>query len=212
MRTHIRTAIIAAATLAIGATGACSSSGSGKVASATQTASQTPSGVPRSTTTPQAATSAPVPATSAPPAPAGPPKLGTTQNLSDEGLVIALTVSGYKARRAGQNAELLPADDRIATITVKACVTHGFSNGDQVGVSWAPWSLVFADGSSVQAVSAYSPTDFPAPLYPNDSQKVVHTGDCRSGLVPFAIPASVSADPVKVVYDAGTGVDVQWGM
>lgn len=114
---------------------------------------------------------------------------------------MTLNVSGYTARRAGANAELLPQNDRIATIAVKACLKTSGDNGP-VTFTWSPWTLLFSDGTTATPVSAWSPQDFPAALYPNDENKLVPVGECRAGLIPFEIPAQQTADPVKIVYSA----------
>jgi hypothetical protein len=137
------------------------------------------------------------------------PSFGQTQTLADsDGTRIRLTVSAYTVKQAGQNAEEAKQADRIATITANTCIDHNSSSG-AISLSWDPWTLLFADGNTVQAVSAYSPTDFPATLYPNNSSVQVPAGECRHGLIPFIIPTSEQADPVKVEYSAN-GDLLEW--
>lgn len=121
---------------------------------------------------------------------------------------MTLTVSSYTVRHAGDNAELLPTDDRIATVMVKACLKSS-ANGGPVSFTWHNWSLLFADDTTVEPVNAWSPRDFPSALYPNDQDKAVPPGECRAGLIPFGIPAGQASDPVKIVYGYGT-TTLEW--
>jgi len=135
-------------------------------------------------------------------------KLRATQVLSDSGVDISFTVSNYSSRRAGANAELLPADAQIAMVAVKACLKSS-ADGSPVGFSWQDWSLLFSDDTTAEPLSAWSPRDFPSALYPNDATKAVPVGECRSGLVPFDVPAVQSGDPVKVIYSVN-GQTLEW--
>ncbi|MEY9895695.1 hypothetical protein ABIA31_009385 [Catenulispora sp. MAP5-51] len=121
---------------------------------------------------------------------------------------ISFTVSNYSSRRAGYNAELLPADARIATVAVKACLKSS-ADGSPVGFSWKDWSLLFGDDTTAEPLNAWSPRDFSSALYPNDDTKAVPVGECRSGLIPFDVPAAQSGDPVKVVYSVN-GQTLEW--
>lgn len=134
------------------------------------------------------------------------PASGTTQTFTDpDGTMLTFTAGSYTARKAGANAELVPASDRIATISVKACLKS--SPDGAVALSWTYWTLIFADGAGVQPLNAYSPRDFPKPLYPNDSDTAaVKPGQCRTGLIPFDIPSGQAGNPVRIEYSVGSTI------
>jgi hypothetical protein len=119
--------------------------------------------------------------------------------------VIDWAVSSYTAHRAGANAELAPPNDRIATISVTACLK--VSSYGEIGLSWAHWNLIFADLGGVPPAHAYSPRDFPKALFPNDdSVAAVKVGQCRTGLIPFDVPAAETGSPIRVEYTSGSTV------
>ncbi len=128
------------------------------------------------------------------------PASGTVQTFTDsDGTTVTFAAGAYTARKAGANGDLVPAADRIATISVTTCLKS--PPGGVSALSWTYWSLIFADGAGVQPLSAYSPRDFPKPLYPNDSDTAaVKTGQCRTGLIPFDIPAAQTGNPVRIEY------------
>ncbi|MEY9913557.1 hypothetical protein ABIA35_009830, partial [Catenulispora sp. MAP12-49] len=92
--------------------------------------------------------------------------------------------------------------------TLKACLKSS-ADGSPVGFSWKDWSLLFGDDTTAEPLNAWSPRDFSSALYPNDDTKAVPVGECRSGLIPFDVPAAQSGDPVKVVYSVN-GQTLEW--
>lgn len=123
--------------------------------------------------------------------------LGTSQPLNSADTKDRLTVTGYFVRPAGVNGEHLPPGDRIATITVQACMV-GISATS--AAAWAPWTLILADGTTASPVRSWTPRDFNAPLYPSASPGTASRSTCRTGLIPFDIPAVDHADPVEITY------------
>lgn len=135
------------------------------------------------------------PATATPAAQEGPAKLGTAQTTSGEGVVIRATA--YRYRRLHSTVPA-PHGRIYAGADVKACVVKAPA-GKTVGVSWMPWTLGFADDSSVDPVSEWSPDTFDVHLYPADDRPL-RPGQCMRGWVLYSLrkgerPTTVSYEP-----------------
>ncbi|MET8946611.1 DUF4352 domain-containing protein [Streptomyces sp. NPDC004542] len=93
--------------------------------------------------------------------------------------------------------------DTWAVAKVKYCNT----SGDDVSVSQFPWSLAYADGTSIQ-VTGDSGGDMPKPEYPMD--RTVRAGRCAAGLVAFPVPGGKR--PQRLVYDPEVGHPTEWAI
>lgn len=133
--------------------------------------------------------------------------LGTTQPTGTASGTW-VTVSGYAVRKAATNHEHLAPGDRIATITVQAC---GPGNALTAPAAWADWEILLADGATATPVSTWSPRDFQGPLFPDGRTSIGSARQCRTGLIPFAIPAADQSDPVEI-DDNAPSYGLSWSM
>jgi hypothetical protein len=129
---------------------------------------------------------------------------GSTARQASSAPAAAATTAAQSATAASSPVS---ASTQSATQTVPA--SSSSADGSPVGFSWQDWSLLFSDDTTAEPLSAWSPRDFPSALYPNDATKAVPVGECRSGLVPFDVPAVQSGDPVKVIYSVN-GQTLEW--
>lgn len=187
MRT--RTAIAAVLLLTATAT-ACSSSGEPKTIRVTVTQTVT--------TTPSAETAAD--------ASDGVLKLGATKTIIDSEVDVHASVQAlnyqqpYKGPQP-QAPEDFQGGDTWATAEVKVCNVKG----TEFSVDQFPWSLAYADGTSIK-VTGSSGGDMPKPEYPMD--KTLTAGRCARGLVAFPVPGSKR--PERLVYQPGSGTPTEW--
>lgn len=149
--------------------------------------------------------------TTTPPSEATETWLGTSLIAIGAGNPLTMAVSDYELHPVAVNAEHVPVADRIATFRVRTCVkgTRATKTPRVAVPTWASWHVILADGSSADPVRAWSQRDFGEPLYPNDSHQRLSPGECRTGLIPFDIPASTTADPVEIAYSA-KGASPYW--
>lgn len=132
------------------------------------------------------------------------PRIGTTQTQSSDGVTDTIQVTGYQViTLTGENQEGMPAGSRIGLVSVKHCLTANTS-GDAIGFTWAAWSVLDASSHSADALSAYGDRDFPGPLYPNDVDKAVPTGQCRAGMIPFSLKGMGPVTDVEYSVDGKT--------
>lgn len=127
----------------------------------------------------------------------GPLKLGTARTLTYPKWSARVTVYSYRQPLRSQ----FPPDKHGTTYAgadVRYCDLK--SEGQGMSVSWAPWSLDFADDTSIDSVSEWSPEWFNVSLYPAVG-KNVPVGRCVRGWVLFAAPKGKR--PVRVTYSPG---------
>ncbi|MET9831847.1 DUF4352 domain-containing protein [Streptomyces sp. NPDC006385] len=100
-----------------------------------------------------------------------------------------------------------PADfqggDTWATAEIKVCNVEGAD----ISVSQFPWSLAYADGTSIE-VTGSSGGDMPKPEYPMD--KTVKPGRCAAGLIAFPVPGDKR--PERLVYEPESGEVLEWAI
>lgn len=109
-------------------------------------------------------------------------------------------VTGYAVHTAGPNHDHIPPADRLATITVVTC-----ASGVPAATATArrPWKLLLADGVVAFPVRSRPGDRSPDPaLYPNGRERVGPRAGCRSGSIPFDIPAADTSDTVAIYYEA----------
>ncbi len=100
-----------------------------------------------------------------------------------------------------QKPEDFQGGDVWATIYVKVCNL----SGPDISVSQTPWSLEYADGTSIE-VTGSTGGDMPKPEFPMD--RAVEAGRCAAGLIAYPVPSDKK--PERVVY-APDGLDpVEW--
>ncbi|MEU8031953.1 DUF4352 domain-containing protein [Streptomyces sp. NPDC049099] len=189
---HTRTVALAGALL-VAATATACSSGSAKPAptvTVTKTITATPG------------------AKDATDANAGVLKMGTTKHVDDAELNVHGTVQAlayqqpYKGPQP-QKPEDFQGGDTWATAEIKVCNIKGTS----FPVDQTPWSLAYADGTSIQ-VTGSTGGDMPKPEYPMD--KTLMSGRCARGLVAFPVPSSKR--PERLVYQPGDGQPTEWAI
>jgi hypothetical protein len=159
-------------------------------------------GTPATTSTP---TITPEPVTSAPAAPAStaPAGIGAKRESSDDKSKV--TVAVYHFRRLtlaspdiGKRGYVYFGAD------VKLCVVE--NTDAPISVSPGPWSVSFADDTSVAALFL-SDGWFDLPLYPQD--RVVPVGRCVRGWIPFEVPKD--SKPKTLLYVPSTS-PLEWAI
>jgi hypothetical protein len=136
--------------------------------------------------------------------------LGKPQSATALSVTIKATAVSYRViTLTSANEELLPSGTKVALIQATGCVTANGS-GDEIGLTWSPWTLVTSTGATVEAIGAHGTSDFPGSLYPDDSTVATPTGRCRSGLIPFSL-AGVSGTPAAVEYNVH-GIVLDWAV
>lgn len=190
MRT--RTTITAALLLTATAT-ACSSSGEPETIRVTVTQTVT--------ATPSAETAADTSDTSD-----GVLKLGATKTIIDAEVDVHASVQALNYQQPFKGPQPQPPSDFQggdiwATAEVKVCNVKGA----EFSVDQFPWSLAYADGTSIE-VTGSSGGDMPKPEYPMD--KTLTAGRCARGLVAFPVPSTKR--PARLVYQPGSGTPTEW--
>jgi hypothetical protein len=89
-------------------------------------------------------------------------------------------------------------------VEVRMCIVTD-AGPEPTTVSWAPWSLTFADDTVAEAMSSWSDEWWSVPLYPQD--RAVRPGSCVRGWVPFEAPKG--SKPVAVNYQP-SGIVLEW--
>lgn len=141
-------------------------------------------------------------------------KLGQTRRLSgDDGtkqVTVDVTALAYKRLHVGaqyRSINDVPASKTYVGVEVKTCLVSATSA--PVQLSWAPWSLGYADSTGVAAVTTYSPESFTSPLYPDGRNVAV--GTCVRGLIPFTVNRAGAA-PVSVSYGPDGATPSTWDL
>lgn len=118
--------------------------------------------------------------------------------------VTAYAVSTTKAAKAPGATE----GNVWVSVDAKFCLSKsGPASG--VSLSWDPWSLVGADGSSTFPAAPSTYRGFPLPAYPFASDKVTAPGSCSRGWVVFEVPKGTKVG--GVLYQPSNGDTVRWG-
>ncbi|WP_214106784.1 DUF4352 domain-containing protein [Acrocarpospora catenulata] len=133
--------------------------------------------------------------------------MGTTQESSDATAKLKVTV----LRVRQPLASLVPGlperkSYEYAAVEVRTCVVENTS-GQEISLSWGPWSLAFPDGTIIEAMSAWSSEWWDVSLYPN-SDRSVRTGRCVKGWIPFEVPKG--SKPKYVNYDPQSTSSLEW--
>lgn len=133
-------------------------------------------------------------------------KIGATKTIIDAESDVHATVQAlayqqpYKGPQPAK-PEDFQGGDIWATAEVKVCNVKGVS----FSIDQTPWSLSYADGTSIQ-VTGSSGGDMPKPEYPMD--KTLISGRCARGLVAFPVPSGKR--PERLVYQPGNGTPTEW--
>ncbi|WP_194927810.1 hypothetical protein [Catenulispora pinisilvae] len=113
--------------------------------------------------------------------------LGEAQTVTTDGnLSYRFTVSHYAVH-----------PDHTATVQVEMCLDKGLAS-TRVSLSWAPWYVILADGTTATPAKQPSQSDLVVPLYPDGNNKPLTVGECISGLIMFDIPAGATNQAVEV--------------
>lgn len=137
---------------------------------------------------------------------AGVLKMGAAKAIDDADLNVHATVQAlmYQQPYKGPQPEK-PEDfqggDIWATVDVKVCNLKGVS----FPVDQTPWSLSYADGTSIE-VTGSTGGDMPKPEYPMG--KTLTSGRCARGLIAFPVPSSKR--PERLVYQPRDGEPTEW--
>ena len=137
-----------------------------------------------------------------------PLKMGTKHVLDDDENNIHTTVQALEYQQPYQGPQpQTPQDfqggDTWATASIKVCNIRG----EEISVSQFPWSLAYADGTSIE-VTGSSGGDMPKPEYPMD--KTVKPGRCAAGLIAFPVPSDKR--PERLVYETDAGEVAEWAI
>ncbi|MEU0242889.1 DUF4352 domain-containing protein [Streptomyces sp. NPDC006235] len=135
-------------------------------------------------------------------------KMGAKQAIDDDENNIHTTVQAIEYQQPYKGPQpQAPADfqggDTWATAEIKVCNVKGAD----ISVSQFPWSLAYADGTSIE-VTGSSGGDMPKPEYPMD--KTVKPGRCAAGLIAF--PVSGDKRPERLVYEPESGEVLEWAI
>lgn len=139
------------------------------------------------------------------PTPAGPAPFGKPATLADEDVTVAATAYAYRALKSQFPPER--KGYRFFGADVKVCVTKIPDPSKDVSLSWEPWSLAFADSTTIEPVDSWSDDWFTVPLY-SGFGKTVRLGKCLRGWVLFEVPAGKR--PVTVNYGPRDSVPLEW--
>lgn len=150
----------------------------------------------------QATTQATSQAPGAPTTPVRDLGLGATATLADTGSTAVATAYAYRQPLRS----MFPPDRHgytYAGVDARVCIQR-LTDGDRVPVSWAPWSLEFADDTVTEPVSSWSDEWFRVPLYPA-VERLVRVGKCVRGWILFEVPKGKR--PVRIVYAPESGTE-----
>ncbi|MFH8794828.1 DUF4352 domain-containing protein [Streptomyces sp. NPDC017941] len=123
---------------------------------------------------------------------------------SEDGSSSTVEVLAYTHTEKGPEApgEALGGDS-WATAEIRVCN----AGNDSIGVSQDPWSLDYADGTTVET-TGLSGGDMPKPEFPMD--KIISSSKCARGKVAF--PVDAKKRPVSVVYGPEGVEPVEWAV
>jgi hypothetical protein len=185
--------VTCAALLGLAATlTACSSSGDPKPA---VTVTQTVTASPGSSASPAAADN-------------GSLKMGAVKTIDDTANDVHITIQALAYQQPYKGPQPQKPDkslggDTWSTINVKVCNT----SGPDINVSQDPWSLDYADGTSIKT-TGLSGGDMPKPEFPMD--KAIKAGRCAAGLIAF--PVESSKTPARVIYAPDGAEPIEWAV
>lgn len=135
-------------------------------------------------------------------------KMGATKTIDDAANDVHITIQAldyqqpYKGTQP-QKPDAALGGDTWSTANVKVCNV----SGPDINVSQSPWSLSYADGTSVET-TGLSGGDMPKPEFPMD--KAVKAGRCAAGLIAF--PVDSSKTPARVVYEPEGTEPTEWAV
>ncbi|AEY90760.1 hypothetical protein SHJG_5493 [Streptomyces hygroscopicus subsp. jinggangensis 5008] len=135
-------------------------------------------------------------------------KLGAKKDIKDDAKNWHVTVQAldyqqpYKGPQP-QKPEDFQGGDVWATVSIKVCNI----TGTDISVSQFPWSLAYADGTSVE-VTGNTGGDMPKPEFPMD--KTVKAGRCAAGLIAYPVPSSKR--PERIVYAPDGMEPTEWAV
>lgn len=140
------------------------------------------------------------------PSPAG-VQLGQARELTNPDWAVRATAYAYRTLKSR-----FPADRKgyvFGGLDAKVCLTKVTDPSKEGALSWGPWSIQFADDTTMEPVSSWSDDWFSVPLYPAVG-KTVREGGCVRGWVLYEVPAGKR--PVKVTYSPTEGGDglLEW--
>jgi hypothetical protein len=127
-------------------------------------------------------------------------RFGERAPANAAGFSADVAVYGYRQPVAVAQVTPDPQGYVWAAADVEVCARAVPSSDDQISVSWLPWSLVYSDGSVVEA-SQITYAGFPKPAYPVD--RIVPVGRCVRGWVVFEAPGGKRPTMVEYQTDAG---------
>jgi hypothetical protein len=188
---HARRTAGAALLVAATAT-ACSSSGEPETIRVTVT--QTVTSSPSTSDTPDANS--------------GVLKLGAKKAIDDDANDVHITIQAveyqqpYKGPQP-QKPQDFQGGDTWATASIKVCNV----SGPNINVSQMPWSLAYADGTSIE-VTGSTGGDMPKPEFPMD--KPVKAGRCAAGLIAYPVPSGKK--PERIVYAPEGTEPIEWAV
>ncbi|MET9088130.1 DUF4352 domain-containing protein [Streptomyces sp. NPDC004237] len=135
-------------------------------------------------------------------------KLGTVKTIDDDTNDVHITIQAVEYQQPYKGPQPQKPDkalggDTWSTVNVKVCNV----SGPDINVSQHPWSLDYADGTSIET-TGLSGGDMPKPEFPMD--KAVKAGRCAAGLIPFPVPSS--KQPARVVYAPDGTEPTEWAV
>jgi hypothetical protein len=144
-----------------------------------------------------------------------PKGLGVTQTYREEepgyeGGTYELKITVFRYRDAAAlepdvESELNAKGERTVSIEVRVCLTK-VPTGQQVILTWEPWSLGDDQGQSYEELQSWSGEVTTQPTYPE--QKATPEGTCRRGWVPLQVAQNWRPDFVE--YNPGSGDILGW--
>jgi hypothetical protein len=138
---------------------------------------------------------------SAGPAPATHP---VNESVQSSNGFVTLTVFDYQQPVGAGAAPPTESGDSWGALDVRACAST--SSLFDVGVSVAPWRLLYTDGTSATPTTATQP-QFPQPTYPT-SQMSLTAGECTRGWVVF--PVHGNAQPTLARWSTTGATPITW--
>lgn len=166
---------------------------------------------PPATPTPSVAVESPTPSSPAPSSVStAAAAAGKAQSHTSDGIEATITV--LRMRRPFP--VVIPVSPpqpetkghEYAAVEVKFCLASNTS-GEEVTVSWGPWSLAHADGTVTEALSSWSDDWWGVPLYPS-VDRVVRPGRCVRGWIPFEVDKGARVE--RVEYQPYGGDVLEW--
>jgi hypothetical protein len=131
------------------------------------------------------------------PAAAAPSTLGTPVTVADARASTKATAYAYR-QPLRSSAKPRRRGYAFAGVDARVCVLQ-VDGTNRLPVSWAPWSLEFADDTVAGPVGGWSDESFSVQLFPGTGfDRQVREGRCVRGWILFEVPKGKR--PVRVVY------------